>query len=66
MYAGDTRVVFVDLGEGRLKPQRIKTGLRNADYIEVLEGLREGEMVVTSANFLIAAESKLKAGIAQW
>jgi Cu(I)/Ag(I) efflux system membrane fusion protein len=66
VYAGDTRVVFVDLGDGRLEPRRIETGLRNAEHIEILEGLGEDELVVTSANFLIAAESKLKAGIAQW
>lgn len=66
IYAGENRVVFVDLGEGRLQPKKIKTGLRNADDIEVLEGLAEGDKIVTSGNFLIAAESKLKAGLEQW
>jgi len=66
LYAGESRVVFIDLGNGRLQPRKIKTGLRNADYIEVLEGLSPGDPVVTSGNFLIAAESKLKAGIDQW
>lgn len=66
LYAGESRVVFIDLGNGQLQPRKIKTGLRNADDIEVLEGLQSGEKVVTSGNFLIAAESKLKAGIDQW
>ena len=66
IYFGENRVVFVDLGEGRLQPKKIKTGLRNADYIEVLEGLTEGDQIVTSGNFLIAAESKLKSGLEQW
>lgn len=66
IYAGENRVVFLDLGDGRLQPKKIKTGLRNADYIEVLGGLSEGDVIVTSGNFLIAAESKLKSGLEQW
>lgn len=66
IHAGDSRVVFVDEGEGRLTPRRIKTGRRNRDYIQVLEGLEENEVVVTSGNFLLASESKLKSGIDQW
>lgn len=66
LFAGDSRVVFVDLGGGRLKPVRIKTGRRAQGMIEVTEGLSLGDEIVTSANFLIAAETKLKAGIDQW
>lgn len=66
IYAGESHVAFVDLGEGRLEPRRLKVGARTPEYIEVLEGLKEGERVVTSANFLIAAESKLKSGIEKW
>ena len=66
LYAGQSRVAFIDLGDGRLQPRRIKTGVRNRQYIEVIEGLSEGDRVVTSGNFLIAAEAKLKAGIDQW
>jgi Cu(I)/Ag(I) efflux system membrane fusion protein len=66
IYAGKQRIVFVDKGEGRLLPTRIKTGLRNENMIEVLEGLETGDIIVTSGNFLIAAESKLKSGLAQW
>lgn len=66
LVAGETRVVFEDLGDGRLAPRRVKTGRRVDGYIEILEGLEPGDRVVTSGNFLIASESKLKSGIKQW
>lgn len=66
LYAGTSRVVFIDMGNGQLMPRKIKIGRRNDDVIEVLEGLKAGDRVVTSGNFLIAAESKLKAGLDQW
>ncbi len=66
LYAGRSRVVFLDLGDGRLVPRKIKTGQRSRQWIEVLEGLEEDDSVVTSGNFLIAAESKLKAGVESW
>lgn len=66
LVAGETRVVFEDLGNGQLAPRRVKTGQRTEDYVEILEGLETGDRVVTSGNFLIASESKLKSGIKQW
>ncbi|GAV20673.1 membrane fusion protein, Cu(I)/Ag(I) efflux system [Mariprofundus micogutta] len=66
IYAGEARVVFLDIGDGRLQPRKIKTGQRNRHWIEVIGGLKAGDTVVTSGNFLIAAESKLKSGLAQW
>ncbi|MDZ7668070.1 MAG: efflux RND transporter periplasmic adaptor subunit [Gammaproteobacteria bacterium] len=66
IVAGNTRVVFVDLGNGRLKPVRIRTGRRAEGYLEVLEGLSLGDRVVTSGNFLLAAETRLKTGLLQW
>lgn len=66
IYAGHQRIVFIDKGNGRLLPRKIKTGLRNTDMIEVLDGLKYGDDIVSSGNFLIAAESKLKSGLAQW
>jgi Cu(I)/Ag(I) efflux system membrane fusion protein len=66
LFSGDTRVVFVDLGGGRLQPRRIETGQRTEDYIAVISGLEPGEAVVTSGNFLIDAETRLKTGINQW
>ncbi len=62
--SGTRKLVFVDLGEGRLEPREVRVG-RDADgYYELLSGVKEGEMVVTTANFLIDSESKLKALIA--
>lgn len=66
LVAGTSRVVFVELGQGRLQAVRIKTGRRAQGYIEVLEGLQPGDTVVTSGNFLIAAETRLKTGVEQW
>lgn len=66
IVAGRSRVVFVDLGAGRLKPVRIQTGRTAQGFIEVLDGLSLGDTVVTSGNFLIAAETRLKTGIDQW
>ncbi len=66
IVAGESRVVFVDLGGGRLKPVWIKAGRNAQGFVEVLEGLSLGDSVVTSGNFLIAAETRLKTGIDQW
>lgn len=66
IYAGPRRLVFVDLGEGRLQPREIEVGVRSGDLFEVLSGLSPGEIVVTSGNFLIAAESRLKSATEQW
>ena len=60
LYAGDRRVVFVDLGDGRLAPRNVTLGAKAGDYYEVIGGLAAGDVVVTSGNFLIAAESKLR------
>jgi Cu(I)/Ag(I) efflux system membrane fusion protein len=66
LYAGPRRLVFLDLGEGRLRPQEIEVGVRSADRYEVLSGLSEGDRVVTSGNFLVAAESRLKSATGSW
>jgi Cu(I)/Ag(I) efflux system membrane fusion protein len=56
----------VDLGEGRLKPQEVKLGLKGEDTYEVVEGLKPGDVVVTSGNFLIAAESRIRSATDFW
>ncbi len=66
LIAGERRYVFEDLGEGRLAPRRVVTGRRSEGWVEILEGLEPGNRVVTSGNFLVAAESRLKAGLDQW
>jgi Cu(I)/Ag(I) efflux system membrane fusion protein len=60
---GSRQAVLVDKGEGRFEPREVKLGRRGGGYIEVREGLAVGEAVVTSANFLIDAESNLKAAL---
>jgi Cu(I)/Ag(I) efflux system membrane fusion protein len=60
---GTRQVVLVRLTEGRFEPRTVSLGQRSDDYIEVLNGIAEGEQVVTSANFLIDAESNLKAAL---
>ena len=66
IYTGTRRLVFVDLGEGRLELREVQLGARGAERIEVLQGLELGERVVTSGNFLIAAESRLRSAEATW
>ena len=58
---GARKLVFVDLGNGRLEPREVQVGRQAEGYYELLSGVKEGEKVVTSANFLIDSESKLKA-----
>jgi Cu(I)/Ag(I) efflux system membrane fusion protein len=61
--SGTRQAVLVAKGEGRFEPREVKLGRRGAAYTEVTEGLSEGEEVVTSATFLIDAESNLKAAL---
>ena len=59
----DTAVVLVEKGEGRFAPRVVKVGARGGGFAEILDGLAEGERVVVGANFLIDAESNLKAAL---
>ena len=59
--SGTRQLVLVQRGEGRFEPRQVKLGERGDGYVEVLEGVKAGENVVVSANFLIDAESNLKA-----
>jgi Cu(I)/Ag(I) efflux system membrane fusion protein len=61
--SGTEQIVFVAKGEGRFEPRRVKIGRRSEGFCEVLEGLRVGEEVVTSATFLIDSESNLRAAL---
>ena len=62
--SGKRQIVLVERGEGRYEPRPVKLGARVPGYVQVLEGLRPGERVVTSATFLIDAESNLRAALA--
>ena len=58
--AGKRQVVYVDKGEGSFEPREVTIGLRADGMVEVTGGLKAGERVVSSANFLIDSEAKLK------
>ena len=60
---GTRQIVLVQRGEGKFEPREVKLGQRSDGYVEVLEGVKEGETVVVSANFLIDSESNLKAAV---
>ncbi len=60
---GTKQTVLVDRGEGRFEPRAIKLGSRGEGYVAVLDGVVEGEKVVVGANFLIDAESNLRAAL---
>lgn len=61
--SGTRQIVLVQKSEGRFEPREIKVGGRSDDRIEVVQGVQDGEMVVVAANFLIDAESNLKAAV---
>jgi Cu(I)/Ag(I) efflux system membrane fusion protein len=60
---GEMKYVFVAKGEGHFEPREVQTGGQVHDKVEILGGVREGEIVVTTGNFLIDSESRLRAAI---
>ncbi len=63
MPTGTRNVAFVNKGGGKLEPRIIQLGQKYGDVYEVQDGLREGEQVIASANFLIDAESKVQGAL---
>ncbi|MDO8777242.1 MAG: efflux RND transporter periplasmic adaptor subunit [Burkholderiaceae bacterium] len=61
--SGQRQIVLLAQGEGRFMPREVKLGSRSDNYVEVLDGVKDGELVVVAANFLIDAESNLKAAV---
>ncbi|MBR1135237.1 efflux RND transporter periplasmic adaptor subunit [Bradyrhizobium sp.] len=61
--SGERQIVLVDKGDGRFEPREVKLGRRGGGRVEIKEGLAENDKVVVSANFLIDAESNLKAAL---
>lgn len=60
MDSGTQQIVFVDKGNGYFEPRKVRVGLKTDSKVEILSGLVEGEKIVTSGNFLIDSESRLK------
>lgn len=63
LESGQRQVVFIHHGGGKLEWRNVTLGAKTGDYVEVVEGLEEGDHIVTSANFLIDSESQLKAAV---
>ena len=66
LQAGNRSFVFRVLGEGRLRPQPVQVGRRIGEEVEILSGVSEGEPIVRSGTFLVAAESRLRSALEQW
>ena len=59
VQTGERALVFVDMGQGKLRAQPVQLGRTGSDYVEILSGVVSGQRVVTSAQFLIDSESNL-------
>jgi membrane fusion protein, copper/silver efflux system len=66
VYTGPRRLVFVDEGHGRFRPQEISVGASSSGMYEVLSGLNPGDQVATSGVFLIAAEARIRTASKYW
>jgi Cu(I)/Ag(I) efflux system membrane fusion protein len=66
IYTGPRRLVFVDEGEGRLRPVEVRVGARAGDWVIVTGGLDAGDVVVSSGVFLLAAESRIRSATGYW
>ena len=66
IYTGPRRLVFVDRGEGRLRPVEVQMGARTPDWVSITDGLTEGDVVVSSGVFLLAAESRIRSATDSW
>ena len=63
LESGERQLLFIHHGGGQLEWRNVTLGARTGDWVEIREGLKEGEHVVTGANFLIDSESQLKAAV---
>jgi multidrug efflux pump subunit AcrA (membrane-fusion protein) len=60
---GEMHYLFVAKDGGHFEPRLVKVGARAKDHVEILSGVSDGETVVTTGNFLIDSESRLRAAI---
>ncbi len=63
LESGTRNIVFLSEGEGRLVPREVSVGDHGSGVVEIRDGLKEGDVVVKGANFLVDSESRLKAAI---
>jgi Cu(I)/Ag(I) efflux system membrane fusion protein/cobalt-zinc-cadmium efflux system membrane fusion protein len=63
LQSGSRAIAFLDHGEGNLEPREIQIGPQVEDSIVVLKGLKPGDRIVTSANFLLDSEAQLQAAL---
>jgi Cu(I)/Ag(I) efflux system membrane fusion protein len=61
--SGTRQVVLIARGVGRFEPRQVHLGTRGDDWVQVVDGIKPGERVVIGANFLIDAESNLRAAL---
>ncbi len=63
IHSGERNIVVISLGNGYFDPREVRTGLTAGGFVQIIDGVHEGEQLVTSAQFLIDSESNLKAAI---
>jgi len=63
LQSGTRQIVFVSRGDGYIEPREVQLGARAGDDFIMLKGVKPGEEIVTSANFLIDSESQLQAAL---
>jgi RND family efflux transporter MFP subunit len=61
--SGKEQIVFVGQGNGRFDPRKVKVGRRTGENVEILDGVKEGEQVATSATFFLDSESQLRGSL---
>lgn len=65
LFSGERNIVILDRGGGKFAPKEVTIGVEAGGYYQILEGVKEGDKVVTSSQFLIDSESKLKEAISK-
>ncbi len=63
--SGERNIAIISLGGGYFEPREVKLGVTSDGFVQILEGIKEGEKIVVSSQFLIDSESNLKAAITQ-
>jgi Cu(I)/Ag(I) efflux system membrane fusion protein len=60
---GREQRVIVALGDGKFEARNVKAGIESGDFVEILAGIKEGDDVVTSGQFLIDSEASIRASL---